>query len=111
MTNQITKGQIDRNDLELAKEILRKKCLVGLLSEKGESLSRFERYFGWKLKTEADNECHERKIQWDWPFKHRHPTVEEGTDLWDFILRTNQYDMELYDYAQLLFREQSVMFQ
>jgi hypothetical protein len=56
-------------------------------------------------------ECHEKKLQWAWPLKHRHEEVEEGTAVWDLIMSHNKWDMELYDYAKSLFREQSRIFQ
>lgn len=111
LTNQITKGELNRNDLNQAKEVLRRKCLVGLLSEKGESFARFERFFGFPLKDDEEKECHEKKLQWAWPLKHRHDQVEEGTALWDLVLSHNTYDLELYDYAQTLFQQQAQLFQ
>jgi len=111
LTGELIKGELDEYDLDLAKEILRRKCLVGLLKEKGESFARVETYFGWHLKSEADRECHEKKLDWLWPLKHRHEDVQEGTELWDLIMRQNVYDVQLYEYAQLLFKEQAQFFQ
>ena len=86
---------------------------VSLLSVDGagESFSRFERYFGYPPKGDRVKECHEKKLQWDWPLKHRHEVVEEGTALWDLILSNNQWDMELYEYAEFIFQEQARIFQ
>jgi len=110
LSNQLTKGQLEESDLDLAKEVLRRKCLVGLLKEKGESFARFETYFGWQHGANFDGECHEKKLQWAWPLKHRHAEVEEGTELWDLIVRQNEFDIELYEYAKILFVEQKVFF-
>jgi len=111
LTNQLKKGELTRDDVNLAKEILRRKCLVGLLKEKGESFARFERYFGFPVRSDAEKECHEKKLQWAWPLKHRHEEVEEGSALFDLILSHNMFDMELYEYAQTLFQEQAMIFQ
>jgi len=111
LTNELTKGELTVEDVNLAKEIVRQKCLVGLLKEKGESFSRFERYFGYPPKGDRVKECHEKKLQWYWPLKHRHEVVEEGTALWDLILSNNQWDMELYEYAEFIFQEQARIFQ
>ena len=81
LINEPTKGELTMEDLNLAKEVLRQKCLVGLLREKGESFARFERYFGFPLKNDEQKECHEKKLQYAWPQKHRHEEVEENTPL------------------------------
>ena len=111
LTNELTKGELSQDDLYRAKEILRRKSLVGLLREKGESFHRFERYFGLEPRDDAVRECQEKKLQWAWPNKHRHEEVEEGTPLWDLIMTQNMFDMELYDYAEQLFREQASLFE
>jgi hypothetical protein len=106
LTGELTKGELTKADVNIAKEIIRRKCLVGLLNEKGESFARFERYFCFSLKSDKM-----KKLQWAWPLKHRHEEVEEGTAVWDLIMSHNKWDMELYDYAKSLFREQSRIFQ
>jgi len=111
LSNQLTKGKLTEKDLQVAKEVLRRKCLIGLLSEKGESFARFEKYFGWSPKSDADKECHEKKLQWAWPLKHRHDEVEEGSELWNLIMESHKFDMKLYEYAQVLFHEQRALFQ
>jgi hypothetical protein len=110
LSNQLTKGSLDKGDLDLAKEVLRRKCLVGILKEKGESFSRFERYFGWQFVSNGDEECHEKKLEWAWPLKHRHEEVEEGTELWELIVMQNKFDIQLYEYAEYLFHEQKIFF-
>jgi hypothetical protein len=111
LVNEPTKAELTIEDLNLAKEILRRKCLVGLLSEKGESFARFERYFGFQVKNSVQKECHEKKLQWAWSQKHRHDVVEENTPLWDLIMTHNLYDMQLYRYAsEVLFVEQAALF-
>jgi len=39
--------ELTEEDLQLAKEIVQTKCLVGLYRERMGSLARFDRYFGW----------------------------------------------------------------
>ena len=111
LTNQVTKAYIDESDLNMAKEILRRKCLVGLISQKEESIARFEKYFGWHLNNEADKECLNNKVQWDWKLKYPHEAVVEGSEVWNLIAAQNQYDLELYEYAKVLFAEQSALVQ
>ena len=110
LTNELTKGELTEDDLNVAKEVLKRKCLIGLLEEKGETFERIEKYFGWKPKNSSEQECLEKKLEWAWPMKHRHYSVEEGTDAWYYISAQNKYDMQLYQYAKELFQHQEDLF-
>jgi hypothetical protein len=132
-----THRELTPQDLLVAKEILRKKCIVGLLEEKAESFRRFEHLFGsavadvgvgvgntagdgngnanpspntnnnkWRVNSNDQEQCHEKLLHWAWPLKHSHEMVEEGSDVWNLILKQNEYDMELYTFAQALFKHQ-----
>ena len=109
------------DDLDAAKETLRRKCVVGLLDEKGESMRRFERFFGWdgtgvekvvandaEVAILKDGECEDRLLHWNWVNKHNHPQLEEGSEAYRVVESKNIYDMELYMYARQLFEEQTV---
>lgn len=98
------------NHLQLAKEVLRKKCLVGILSEKGESFVRYEKYFGWIFPSQLTRECQEKLLHWNWSNKNVHPHVEEGGPAWSLLAKKNELDIELYHYAKLLFKDQSKLF-
>jgi len=111
LINDPQKAKLDRSDVQLAKEILRRKFLVGLLEEKGETIARFEKYFGFTNTGEENNDCHGKNLDWNWPLKHRHEKVDENTPLWDSIMEENNYDMELYRYVKdVLFNEQAKLF-
>lgn len=111
LTNELTKGELTENDLNIAKEVLRQKCLVGLLEEKGESFDRVLKFFGWRPKNEEEQNCLQKKLEWSWPMKHKHPTIEEDSRAWRFIMAANKFDMKLYDYAKDLFAQQGQLFQ
>ena len=118
-------------DLDVAKEILRRKFVVGLLEEKGESMKRFEKFFGWdagasrhyfdatelhaapgapRWKNAKDEECRDRLLYWGWINKKKHPTVEEGSGVYRLLETQNRYDIELFMYARQLFEEQFMQF-
>lgn len=128
---------LTRDDLDLAKEILRRKCIVGLLEEKGESMKRFENFFGWnadvhrtslflledeetanavqaaRWKDVKDEECRDRLLHWNWASKNKHPMLkkEEGGSAavtYKLLESKNRYDIELYMYATQLFEEQFI---
>jgi len=129
------KRDLTNDDLDIAKEVLRRKCLIGLLSQKADSFDRMQQYFhiqsratttttssdattrtGISKVAVGDNnnesmDCIDKKLNWAWPSKHKHDVVEEGSELWDFIMKNNVYDMELYNYAIVLFKEQAELFQ
>lgn len=112
LTNQLTKAYVDENDFKLAKEVLRRKVLVGLMSEKDESFDRYTKQFGWEARDGKAKECQMRRLQWDWSLRHPHEVeVLEGNRLWSLISGQNEYDMKLYEYAQYLFEEQRQLFQ
>mmetsp|Transcript_38953 Transcript_38953/g.71401 ORF Transcript_38953/g.71401 Transcript_38953/m.71401 type:complete len:1095 (+) Transcript_38953:195-3479(+) len=106
LTNELTKGELTENDLDIAKEIIRQKCLVGLLEEKGETFERIQKYFGWRPKNEEEQDCLEKKLEWAWPMKHKHPTIEDGSRAWQLILAANKFDLRLYEFAKELFSQQ-----
>ena len=106
LSNEL-EGNLTLHHLDIAKNILRKKCIVGLFDEKTESLLRLKRFFGWKLR---DRECLDRLLNWGWSNKNAHLALEEGSIAWDLLARHNRFDMQLYLYSQLLFEEQTALF-
>ena len=119
-------------DLDVAKEILRRKCVVGLLDEKAESMKRFARLFGWDaevhhdslslLQGEAaasraqaerwkneivrDEECQDKLLFYSWSNKHKHQNLDESSIAYKVVKNKNSLDLELYNYAKQLFEEQ-----
>lgn len=106
LTNELTKGEITENDLNIAKEVLRKKCLVGLLEEKGETFERIHKHFGWRPKDSKGQDCFEKKLNQKWPMKHQHSKIEDGSRAWQLIHAANKFDLRLYDFAKKLFSQQ-----
>lgn len=105
-----------------AKEILRRKCLVGLISKFDESLHRFNRYFGFKLHIEGGDlqdvdeqeatqdqyfSCMEKYHQKRGSNVHAHPRLSKESDTYALLKEKNGWDMELYNYiGKELFKEQ-----
>ena len=107
LSNQL-EGELTQNHLNTAKEVLRRKCIVGLFEEKVDSWLRFQRYFQWKSRSK-DTECIDRYLSYDWKNKRLHPTVEEGSNVWNLLLSQNEFDMEIYHFALRLYEEQKVL--
>jgi len=120
---------VTMEDLLVAKEVLRRKCAIGLLEEKQESWRRIQKlYHGrWDLKhREIDEVCQDRMMNWGW--KNRNSvktfidmtiedelqTTEEGIvdkTTYKKIAAQNQLDLLLYEYTKHLFLEQAPLYE
>lgn len=98
-------------DLNIAKQVLRQKCLVGVLEAKEESIMRLHKYFNWEMNDSKSRECTERVVQWGWVNKNSHPLIDSQSLAYQLLVESNNYDIKLYEYAKLLFDEQSILFQ
>eukprot|EP00568_Trieres_chinensis_P003165 CAMPEP_0183294540 /NCGR_PEP_ID=MMETSP0160_2-20130417/2844_1 /TAXON_ID=2839 ORGANISM="Odontella Sinensis, Strain Grunow 1884" /NCGR_SAMPLE_ID=MMETSP0160_2 /ASSEMBLY_ACC=CAM_ASM_000250 /LENGTH=218 /DNA_ID=CAMNT_0025455885 /DNA_START=15 /DNA_END=667 /DNA_ORIENTATION=+ len=109
LTNSMT-GSLNVARLNVAKEILRRKFLVGLFDEKTETLRRIEAYFGWKFPSPVAQNCKNQLYYFEWHSRNPHPELKSDDPLTLTIQRMNRYDMELYEYAVQLFQDQEKMF-
>jgi len=110
LTGELT-GDLTERHLDVAKELIRSYCLVGLMEEKAESIRRFESYLGFSYRGPEGRDCRDKYLHGDYGNKHEHPTVEEGSTAWKLLYRKNELDMKLYEYALEVFREQRELFQ
>jgi len=107
-------GALTWEDLEIAKDVFGKKCLVGLVDEIGESISRYERFFGWskaipESSQDRKNKCIQDALD-NGDKRQDHPTYE-GTAAWETLRKKNEYDEILYEYAKNLFAQQSTVYE
>ena len=106
-------GEVTPEHVAIAKEVLRTKCLIGLLRDKTETMRRLDVFFNIRAieHTQRREECQEKLLYWDWPNKNRHDLIEKGSTAWDELYKHNMYDMQLYEYAEKLFEAQKKLFQ
>mmetsp|Transcript_14779 Transcript_14779/g.20963 ORF Transcript_14779/g.20963 Transcript_14779/m.20963 type:complete len:213 (-) Transcript_14779:215-853(-) len=106
LTNKFTE-RLTGEDLEVAKEILRTRCVVGLMDRMEESLDRFSTYFGWSAPDGDDckNELLHKGVN-----RNSHAKVKVGSEAWNIMYEQNELDIKLYEYAQVLFEEQRLLF-
>jgi len=106
-------GELAPEHVAIAKEVLRTKCLIGLLRDKTETMRRLDVFFNFRAieHTQRREECQEKLLYWDWPNKNRHDLIEKGSTAWDELYKHNMYDMQLYEYAEELFEAQKKLFQ
>ena len=53
-------------DIEAAKEIFRRQCLIGLLDSKDESIRRFSAFFKFQFNSDKAVECQDKILHWRW---------------------------------------------
>ena len=102
-------GRLGMEDVELAKEILGRKCIVGFMHQLHDSLKRFEYYFGLSHnKVALQKDTCEIDILSDGDTRHFNPLIQEDSKAYKSLAMHNQYDMILYEYALELYQEQSM---
>ena len=103
-------GQLIPDDLAYAKEVLRTKALIGLVKRRNESYQRFKDYFGWQINDGDPKkmECEERYLEWGWDASHYKP-IEENSEEWNLLTKSNTFDLKLYEYAEMLFKVQGAI--
>mmetsp|Transcript_22261 Transcript_22261/g.65951 ORF Transcript_22261/g.65951 Transcript_22261/m.65951 type:complete len:272 (+) Transcript_22261:123-938(+) len=108
LTNEFEET-VGAQHLEVAKEILRRKILVGIMEAFDQSVVRFEQYFGWWDGVANDVgvlRCQRSRMsQGDNRFDH--PKVGPGSVEYLTLADRNWADVELYNYAKELFQEQA----
>jgi hypothetical protein len=105
LTNTVS-GPLTDEHLNIAKEILRTKFLIGLLDEKTESLRRIESYFGWKLPSRVSQTCKNNMFYFEPQSKNLHEQLDPSSKEYETLVQHNQHDVDLYEYAVVLFEEQ-----
>ena len=111
--------ELTAQDMHTAKEILRRKALVGIYSDIIGAVRHYVRYFGWdnamnggKLNT-GTLSCFERAIlegmgkdTYGTDTKLDEAETQEGSVAWRKIMEMNRFDFELYAYSKQLYKFQ-----
>ena len=107
LSNKLS-GELSPEHEAIAMEVLRSKCLIGLLRDKAETMRRINIILHAKsdARYEHREECEEKILFWDWPGKNRHDPVIEGSEAWNLLYNQNTFDLRLYEYAQQLYETQ-----
>ena len=82
-------GDVGIDELNMAKEILRKKFIIGIFEDMDSSLFRFQRFFGWTIYGEDQRECSERVLHQMKIGENNHEPIMEGSDVWNALLTIN----------------------
>ena len=102
-------GDVGEDDLEMAKNLLKEKVIVGLLEQKDESMKRFEYHFGWRYTENPQRQaaCRTRILVGDYRTNESAKSkIKEGSQAWSLLMWQNKLDMKLYKYAKALYLQQ-----
>lgn len=130
MTRMLTgtmEKKLTRRHLEVAKEVLGRKCLVGFVDTFTESMERFVKFFRFEhVKSvnkhhtvgstseedgiEAKRKCAD-KLMKTGVNRHEYPKLSQDSDAWRALYRKNILDMQLYKLALEQFHKQKVVYQ
>jgi hypothetical protein len=112
LSNLLQGGNIAADELDKAKTILQEKCLVGLTDSYKSTVHRVVDYFGWDIsilrKSKDALDCQESLIAngLNGAVDQNKKQIEEGSEEWNMIMKRNELDMELFNFAEYLYREQ-----
>ncbi len=88
---------LTEDDLLLAMETVRRKCVVGLVGRMEESIVRFQTYFGWvPLLVDGVSQCQKELLAQS---DQRVVEPKTGSDVYNILVGQNRLDLRLYDYA------------
>jgi len=104
LVGKLDGGEVSTEDLKVAKDIVRRKVIVGLTSDMETTVKRFSDFFGWDLR-DAKKSCLERTV-YRGENKNVHPQVVEGSAAWPLLVERNRFDLDLYDYVLDVFKKQ-----
>lgn len=103
-------GELKDVDLNIARDVLRRKFFVGLVSNIEKTMELFERYFRWTYHVNPPNQeiCRAGLVSTgsnsnQTPQKDK---PKEGDPVWELFVLHNKYDLELYTYIESLFLDQ-----
>lgn len=108
-------GEISEEHLTIAKDIIKRKFLVGLLSEKIETMERIEKFFKWKYRVHPENQekCREKLLIGgsNSNAKNKQIKPKKGDEAYELIAAQNEYDIKLYEFIEEQFKAQADLFQ
>eukprot|EP00565_Helicotheca_tamesis_P007570 CAMPEP_0185732626 /NCGR_PEP_ID=MMETSP1171-20130828/16907_1 /TAXON_ID=374046 /ORGANISM="Helicotheca tamensis, Strain CCMP826" /LENGTH=682 /DNA_ID=CAMNT_0028402161 /DNA_START=52 /DNA_END=2100 /DNA_ORIENTATION=+ len=111
LTNQL-EGDLTDDHLALAMEVIRRKFLVGLMTQIERTVERFERFFRWTYRVNPPNQeaCRERLLDGGSNKNasgNKKEKPQEGSEAYELLRMQNVYDLQLFEYIESLFEEQA----
>ena len=117
--------KLTQEDFAIAKEILRRKVIVGIVNDFGDSLAAFEAIMNlepnWHVFTEHEDvnmgrrayisSCIQGLRKGHGSNKHKHLEIHKNSEEYQILERKNAWDITLWDYIVELYQKQKVMLQ
>jgi len=91
--------------LAIAKEILKRKFLVGLFDRMDASIERLEIFLHWNNISDDARSCQQAKVNrmMENSINHNLDLPPEGSPVWISLMKKNGLDMALFEYAKFLY--------
>jgi hypothetical protein len=110
---------VDRNDLEMAKEMIKSKFIIGMMNEFDESVHRFNLLLGVDEKDSTNKQCMADFSQTDdsksqkkeFSNRNSYTKAQEGSKAWNMIAEINSLDVELFSFIEEQFEAQKHLFE
>ena len=103
-------AELTPQHLDIAQEILTKNFIVGLHDDRYGSLSKFEKYFGWGYNDEQAA-CRSAMLQEEMNRQDMAKQMfNEGGEAIELLWKENDLDIQLYDFADALYKDQAGLF-
>lgn len=106
-------GALGVHHMDVARECLRRKFVIGLASDLPGTVRVFDHVFQWSGSNETALElggaanvhaCYDNILS---ALSDKSPpAVEEGSEGWKLLVAQNWFDMKVYEYAEYLFQQQ-----
>ena len=101
-------GNLMLYHLDIAREFIRRKFVVGLASDLPTTADMFSYVFGWNNSTNLGQEnvylCYNNI--YSALSRKPPPMVQEGSEGWKLLIAQNWFDLKLYEYVEHLFKLQ-----
>jgi hypothetical protein len=102
---------ITTQDLQLAQQILQDRFMILLADDKYGSWAKLEAYLGWPYTTLEQRHCEDTILRKEWPQvkddRPLPPPLGANEQAYLHLMERNQWDVQLYEFAMQLFKEQS----
>lgn len=118
LSHKIYGETLTPQDMETAKEVLRRKAIVGLYDAPLMSFKKYARYFNWdRIRlggyfTDETEKCFENVLEVVnkkdevGALNLKDEDTMEGSTAWNTVMERNRFDYELYMYGQHLYKYQ-----
>mmetsp|Transcript_31688 Transcript_31688/g.64029 ORF Transcript_31688/g.64029 Transcript_31688/m.64029 type:complete len:672 (+) Transcript_31688:87-2102(+) len=102
-------GKLEVFHLDVAREFLRRKFVVGLARDLPATTNLFTHVYGWNntaaiMGMDNAEQCYQTIF--NALTDSSPPSVDEGSEGWKLLVSQNWFDLKLYEYAEYLFQQQ-----